>query len=343
MAHVAVDAMGGDHAPGEIVRGAAAAVAATEGLTVTLVGREDAIRAELPPDAHLDRIHVVHATDVVEMHESPVDALRRKADTSILRAVKLLADGQSDALVSAGNTGGVVAAATFALPRLPNARRAGIAVPMPTRSGTCVLMDVGANISCKPLHLVQYAVMATEYSRHVMGVPDPRVALLSVGGEEGKGNSLVLKAAAALKQWDGVQFIGNAEGQDVFKGVADVVVCEGFVGNVILKSCEGMSEVFLHHLIEELSLHIGEKDERARKVLSDFRAMTDYAQYGGAPLIGHERPVFICHGRSSARAMGNAVKAAAGYVSHRVTEHIEASLAALARSTAIAELVGGAA
>jgi glycerol-3-phosphate acyltransferase PlsX len=341
MGRVAVDAMGGDHAPREIVRGAVAAAEADPALVQFLVGDEGKIRGELPGGEPPRGITIVHAADVLEMHESPVDALRKKPDTSIVRCMKLVLEKRADAVVSAGNTGGVVAAATFLLPRLPNSRRAGIAVPFPSRTGACVLMDVGANIQCKPVHLVQYALMAREYAKEICGIADPRVALLSVGGEEGKGNPLVKEVFAALKAVKGLRFIGNVEGQQIFSGEVDVVVCEGFVGNVILKSAEGMAEAFLHMLFKEVGDSLGETNPQGKQVLTHLKARTDYAQYGGAPLMGHEGAVFISHGRSNATAMKNAIRFADSFVGHDVNAHITTALAQLAGSREVASILGG--
>ena len=341
MVRVVVDAMGGDHAPREVTRGAVAAACQSPELNILLVGHEDRVRAELPENTPTDRVQIVHAEHVVEMHESPVSALKSKPDTSIGKCVGIVSAGEADALVSAGNTGGVVAATTLGLKRLPNARRAGIAVPLPARGGPCVLMDVGANINCKPRHLVQYAVMANEYAMRVLGVEQPRVAILSVGDEESKGNPLVKRVGATLRAYDGVQFVGNVEGQQIFAGDADVVICEGFVGNVILKAAEGLSEVFYRYMLTELNSHMGKEDERVGLILSDFQRDTDYAHYGGAPLMGHAGSVFICHGRSHARAMENAVLRAAEFVAHGVQGGIAAALDRLASSDAMTELAKG--
>jgi len=341
MGRVAVDAMGGDHAPRDIVRGAVAAAEADPTLEQLLVGDEGKIRGELQGREPPHGITIVHAADVIEMHESPVEALRKKADTSIVRCMKLVLEKRADAVVSAGNTGGVVAAATFLLPRLPNCRRAGIAVPFPSRTGACVLMDVGANIQCKPVHLVQYALMAREYAREICGIADPRVALLSVGGEEGKGNPLVKETFAALKAVKGLRFIGNVEGQQIFSGETDVVVCEGFVGNVILKSAEGMAEAFLHMLFKEVGDSLGETNPAGKQVLSHLKARTDYAQYGGAPLMGHEGAVFISHGRSNATAMKNAIRFADSYVGHSVNARVTEALAAVAANRDVQAILGG--
>ena len=335
--------MGGDHAPREIVLGALEAIERDPALEVFLVGQEARVREHLPGGNPPSRVTLVDAPDVVEMHDSPVEALRKKPNNSIAKAMGLVVSKQADAFVSAGNTGGCVAAATFLLPRLPNCRRAGIAVPMPTRTGHCVVMDVGANIQCKPIHLVQYAVMAAAYAKDVIGIKHPRVAVLSVGGEEGKGSPLVKDVFAALKAHAGVDFIGNVEGQHLFSGDADVIVCDGFVGNVILKAAEGMGEAFLHILVADLQQVLGPQSEQAQKVLADFRRRTDYAAYGGAPLIGHEGAVFISHGRSKARAMKNAVLAAGSYVDHKINARITDALALLAGDPAVeAALEGGA-
>jgi glycerol-3-phosphate acyltransferase PlsX len=202
-------------------------------------------------------------------------------------------------------------------------------------------MDAGANLQCKPVHLVQYAAMAREYAREVFGISDPRVALLSVGGEEGKGNPLVKETFAALKAAKGLRFIGNVEGQQVFGGECDVVICEGFVGNVILKSAEGMAEAFLHLLFKELGDSLGEKNPDGMKVLAHLKARTDYAQYGGAPLMGHQAAVFIAHGRSHAVAMRNAIRFANSFVGHRVNARITEALATLAADHEVAAILGG--
>ncbi|MCG3135619.1 MAG: Phosphate acyltransferase [Planctomycetes bacterium] len=341
MGAVAVDAMGGDHAPREVVLGALEALEKDPNLSVFLVGRPDAISAHLPGGAAPARCVVVPAADVVEMDDSPVEALKKKPDNSIVKALALVREKKAAAFVSAGNTGGCVAAATFVLPRLPHCRRSGIAVPMPTRTGKpCVVMDVGANIQCKPVHLAQYGVMASAYAKAIFGIANPRVGVLSIGGEEGKGSPLVQAAYAALKAHGGIRFAGNVEGQQIFSGDADVVVCDGFVGNVILKATEGVSEAFLHILVNELNAVLGEKSESAMKVLADLKRATDYAAFGGAPLLGHDGAVFISHGRSKARAMKNAVLAAGSFVDHHVNEHITAALAALAADAAANDALG---
>jgi glycerol-3-phosphate acyltransferase PlsX len=339
--------MGGDHAPAAIVAGAQEALRDLPDLELILVGREDAVLAELGGDVP-DRVHLVHANDVLEMHESPVEAIRRKADTSIAKAMDLLAGGDADALVSAGNTGGVVAAATFLLGRIPGARRAGIAAPFPTTTGHCVLMDVGANLQAKAGDLVEYSVMATEYARAVMDIAEPRVAVLSVGGEENKGSPLIRRAAEALRAAPEVRFTGNIEGQDIFAGDVDVVLCEGFVGNVILKASEGLLEAFIHHMLGSLHSEVngvgdGSFDRALSEQLDDLQSKTDYTRYGGAPLMGHTGAVMICHGRSPAPAIRNAIAAAERYVAEGVNERIARGLATLGSNEEVAAILGGSA
>ncbi len=343
---VVVDAMGGDHAPGVAVRGALDAVRVDAGIEVILVGREDEIRQRLPRSGAPSRVRIVPAADVLEMHESPVEALRRKPDTSIARSIRLLADGEADAVVSAGNTGGAVAAAALGLAKLPGARRAGIAAPFPTRRGHCVLMDVGANLQPKATDLVEYAVMASEYARAVLGVGVPRVGVLSVGGEEDKGRPLVRQAADGLRALLGTRCVGNVEGQEIFAGDVDVIICEGFVGNVILKASEGLLEAFVHHMLGRLEEDLSDTvtDDGGSTVadaLDELRQRTDYTRYGGAPLMGHDGAILICHGRSPAVAIRNAVRAARSYVSHDVNARIAAGLAALASNSDVTRAMGG--
>ena len=325
--------MGGDDAPRAVVAGAVAALSEDAALSLALVGDADALGTALDEaacDTATDRLAVVHAREHVEMCEDAVAALRAKPDTSIARAVGLVALGDCDAVVSAGNTGGVVAAASFALPRLPGARRAGIAAPFPTAGGSCLLVDVGAALTARPDDLVGYAVMASEFARHVIGVESPRVGLLSVGEEQGKGGPTVRAAFDALAAAPGIDFVGNLEGRDLSSGRADVAVCDGFVGNVVLKSAEGLLETFVHDPLGRLERSSDATLPGARSALEalrELRERTDYTRYGGAPLLGHEAVVVIGHGRSPAPAIANAIAGAAEQVRHEVGRHIKAALA----------------
>ena len=328
---IALDAMGGDHAPKETVRGALRAVATDSEIQVILVGREDAIRAELTSDeAATDRIRIVHASDVVDCHEGPVDALRRKKDSSIVVGLKLVGAGEADAFISAGNTGAVVGGAQLIWRLIPGIRRAGIAVTLGSREHHSVLLDVGANISCKPSHLLHYGLMGSVFSERVLEHKNPRVGLLNIGSEDAKGNELV-KETRTLFTEAPLNYVGHVEGTDVMGGVAaDVIVCEGFVGNVVLKVCEGLSEN-LHSRFEEIiGAHVETtQDSKFSQLIGEFRKATDYAEIGGAPLLGVNGTCLIAHGRSDGRAIGNGLLLAARFARARVVETIAEGMKAL--------------
>jgi len=321
---VAVDAMGGDHAPQEIVLGSLQALERNPEMRVALVGDEEKVRPVLEREggAGLGRVSALHASEVIEMGESPVEALRRKTDTSIQRCIESLREREVDAVVSAGDTGGVVACATKFAPRLKGVKRAGIAIPVPTTSGRALVIDVGANIRPKPLHLLQYAYMATSYAQ---GIENPRVGVLSVGEEAAKGTDLVKRTRELLSE-SGLAFVGNVEGRAIFQGVADVVVCDGFVGNVILKVAEGMAEAFLHTLLSMVDFEAGPADGM-REFFTKLKARLDYSATGGAPLLGFEGSVIICHGRSKATAIANAVQVAHDFTRSGVNDRILAAIA----------------
>src|SRR5438067_11111594 len=251
---IAVDVMGGDHGCGVVIEGARRALAADPRITTLyLVGNQTAIHAALPSRGFRDhRMRVIHASEVLTMEDKPASALRKKKDSSIARAVELVNEGKADAVVSPGNTGGIFAAATFKLGRLPGVDRGGIAAVVPTPDNEFVLLDSGANIECKPFHLAHYAVMGSIYSRDVLGYKDPRVGILTVGKEEGKGNKLTIEAFKLCKQLD-INFIGNIEGHDLFKSRVEVVVCDGFVGNIVLKTCESLAVGLFLMLKRELT------------------------------------------------------------------------------------------
>ena len=319
--------MGGDHAPRAVVAGAALALeqGGVEATDLVLVGQEEAIRP-LVDEFGLGHVEVLHAAECVGMDESPAAAVRTKRESSIVLGMARVARQPGSAFVSAGNTGAVVAAASLVLGRLPGAARPGIAVPMPTREGPCVVIDVGANIYCKPNHMLQYAVMASEYARAVLGAELPRVGLLNIGEEEGKGNPLIQEVHSLLQQ-GAVDYHGFIEGQDIMNGVVDVVVCEGFVGNVILKVAEGMASFVGQQVRSAFALH-PPRDE-VKEALAAAFAQLDYAEYGGAPLLGVNAPVLIGHGRSSPHAIMNMIRAARSAVQHDINGHITERLAGL--------------
>jgi phosphate acyltransferase len=327
---IAVDAMGGDHAPSRIVDGAVAA-ARHLGIGVDLVGREDAVRAEL--ETHEDHaaldIRVIDAPDVIEMSESPAQALRRKPRASIRVAAELVARGESAALVSAGHTGAVVVAAHATFGMLPGVDRPALAPSVPTRGGSAVLIDAGATVECKPFHLLQFGVMGSVYARTWMGVERPRVGLLSIGEEATKGNELTREAHRLLKG-SRLHFIGNVEARDIFSGQADVVVADGFTGNVALKLSEGLVEMVEELLGEELQSTFSSQVGYllSRRAFRRFRRRVDYSEYGGAPLMGVAGLCIVGHGRSSAKAVRNAVAMAARFATSHVLERVEQEIAA---------------
>lgn len=332
---IALDAMGGDHAPRATVAGAVEAVRRDAGLVVVLTGDPRAIEAELASAALLpgerERLPVVAASQNITCEESPVEGLRNKPDASIKRACDVVARGDASGLVAAGSTGAAVAAATLNWKLISGVRRAGIAVTLPNRpGGHTVLCDAGANISCKPLHLFHYALMASVYAKRMFGVAEPKVGLLNVGSEEAKGNELV-RETKKLFDGSGLNFIGHIEGNQLVDGAADVVVCEGFVGNVVLKVAEGLYESFSGALKTTLA-ETKEQDPGLLKVLGDFlarfRQRMDYAEYGGAPLLGVNGLCLISHGRSDARAIRNAILLAARFTRQRVLEGITEELRA---------------
>ena len=302
--------MGGDHAPGAVVRGAVEALGDHDDFTLVLVGDSEQVGRELEPLTYDQaRLEIVHTSQVVGMGEPPVEALRQKRDSSLLRTAKLAAAREVDAVLSAGNTGAFAAACQLKLRALPGVLRPGIAVVIPSFHGPFVLCDCGANIQAKPAHLSQYAVMSTLYAQKVVGIENPRVALLSVGEESAKGTALVKQTGELLREDDRVNFVGNAEGRELFQGVCDVALCDGFVGNLMLKFVEGVAEGFLQTIRCELEeqMQDGTARQAFRSTLERVWARHDYSEYGGAPLLGVDGVCIICHGRSKERAIRNAV------------------------------------
>jgi len=328
---IALDAMGGDYGPEELTRGAMLAAKQT-GLQVILVGNQQVLQA------HVDRLRsdasgesnlqIVHASEVVEMGESPVDAIRRKKDASVLVAFDLVRRGLADAAVSAGNSGATMAAAVRKLGRMEHVSRPGIASIFPTLKKPVVMMDVGANVDCRPQHLFQFAVMASAFS-HIFDIDRPRIGILSIGEEVGKGNTLVKETYARLAA-SALNFVGNVEGRDVFQGNVDVIVCDGFVGNICLKLSEGLAEAAMQMIKDEIMKSTAAKIGYflARPAFRAFAKRVDYAEYGGAPLLGVNGVGIICHGKSSAEAIKNAIIEAAKMVEKQVNQRIATGLAA---------------
>ena len=324
---IGVDAMGGDRAPAAEVEGALAVCAELpEGDQVVLVGNGQAIRKELAGRKYdPGKLEIIHADQSIGMAEAPIESLRAKPHSSIAILAQLHADGDIDGCISAGNTGAFVGAAQMRLRRLRGVHRPGIAIIIPTLHGPVALCDAGANVSCRPQHLYQYAVMASIYVESVFGIKNPRVGLLSVGEEDEKGTDVVKAARGLIKSDSMMYFIGNVEGRDVFHGVCDVIVCDGFVGNVVLKLIEGMSEGLIREILNNLKDLTTSSPEltqvamqAARKTLQSY----DANEYGGALLLGVGGICIICHGSCSSRGIANAVLLAGKLARHRVNERI---------------------
>jgi glycerol-3-phosphate acyltransferase PlsX len=328
MITIAVDAMGSDNAPHPEVEGSVLA-AHEYGVRIMLVGQPEVIRAELARHSRPSgSIEIQPASEVITMEDHPAQAFRRKKDSSVHIGQRLVKDGRADAFVSAGNTGAVMTAAKFIMGTLPSVDRAALAAPFPNaRGGVSVMLDVGANVDSKPEHLLQFAVMGEIYYRTTFGSRKPRVGLLSIGEEEIKGNELTRAAYERLKDLP-MYFVGNVEGGDLFSGKVDVLVCDGFVGNIALKICEGLAMEILKFLRKtykkSFSSQLGFL--LSRGALKGLRRTMDYSEYGGAPLLGVKGVCVISHGKSNANAMKNAIRVAAGLARARVNEKIEQEL-----------------
>jgi len=334
MVTIAVDAMGGDHAPHSEVAGAIEAVQ-SYGTRVILVGLEDRVRHELDTqrkDWQKLPIEVMHAPEFITMDDSAAKAVRTKKDSSIRVASRLVRDGKADGVVSAGNTGAVMATAKLVQGMVRGVERPALATAMPTSVGKpTIILDVGANVDSSARMLAQFAVMGEVYSRAIMHAENPRVGLLSIGEEESKGNQLTKDAFPLIKVLP-INFIGNVEGRDVFKGTVDVVVCDGFAGNILLKASEGVADMVKKLLRESFSATPSRKLGAflAKGAFVEFRKKVDYSEYGGAPLLGVKGVCIICHGSSNAKAMKNAIRVAKEFVEQSINTKIESELQAWA-------------
>jgi glycerol-3-phosphate acyltransferase PlsX len=327
---IAVDVMGGDHGCGVVIAGVKKALEDNKKITALyLVGNQAEIHAALPERGFRDhRVRVIHASEVVEMDDKPVVALRKKKDSSMARAADLVHEGKADAMISLGNTGGIFAAATFKVGRIEGVDRGCIATVIPRQGNEFVLLDAGANIECKPFHLAQFAVMGNIYSREVLKRKSPRVGILSIGTEDTKGNELTLGAFKLCQQLD-LNFIGNVEGHDLFKDHVDVVVCDGFVGNIVLKTSESLAVAMFSMLKREL-MHNAKRKLGAFLAQNAFHAIRkrmDPEAYGGAPLLGFKGMVFKAHGSARERAVTSALRITAEAVQHQVNQTIAREIA----------------
>ncbi len=322
---IVVDVMGGDHGCGVIIEGVKRALETDRKITALyLAGKQEEIHAAMSASGLNDkRVQVVNASEVMTMEDKPTAAMRKKKDSSMARAMELVAEGRADAVISVGNTGGILASATFKLRPLPGVERAGIVTVIPGADNEFVLLDSGANIECKPIHLLQYAVMGNIYSREILGCKKPRVGLLSVGTEDGKGNELTLGAFKLCKQID-INFIGNVEGYDLFANRVDVVICDGFVGNVVLKTCESLAMGMISMLKQELSRNPKRKlgAYLAQNALRAIKRRMDPEAYGGAPLLGLNGTVMKAHGSAREKAIMNAIRVTTETVEHQINKAI---------------------
>ncbi len=319
--------MGGDYAPEEIVKGCILAYKEL-GLSTYLVGDEKAIRSILHKEGvkEGEGLTVIHAEDKVDMHE-PSSVVLKKKNSSLYVAGMLVRSGEADGLVSAGNTGAVLTVGKFVVGTAKEVERPSIGVPLPNPKGRTVLLDVGANVDCKPRHLLQFAIIGHTYAEEILGIKNPRVGILSIGEEEGKGNDLVKETYPLLKS-SNLNFLGNAEGRDIYAGTFDVIVCDGFVGNVVLKASEGLGFAVVQMIKEEV-----QKSLLARlgallmaPALNNFKKKSDFTEYGGIPLLGARKPVIITHGRANAKAIKNAIRVANEFLTHHFNEKLKDNL-----------------
>ena len=329
---IALDAMGSDRAPKPEIEGALQA-ARQFGIRVLLVGPEPQIKAELDRHRSSPRqlLEIVHASEIIGMSEKAAHAVRSKRDSSMHVGLRLVREGQASGFVSAGNTGAAMATAKMILGALPGVDRPALAAVFPTALGTAaILLDVGANVDCKPQNLEQFAVMGETYCRKIFGTKRPRVGLLSIGEEETKGNELTREAFPLLKQLP-LNFVGNVEGRDIYGGRVDVIVADGFVGNVALKTSEGVAQLVSSTLKESLRATITRQVGYmlSRSAFTDFKKRLDHTEYGGAPLLGVKGVCIITHGSSNANAIKNAIRVAAEFAERQINEKIEKELAAL--------------
>jgi glycerol-3-phosphate acyltransferase PlsX len=336
---IALDAMGGDSGPSVNVRGALLACREWPDVEIILVGDKGVLTEELrrAGASSVSTLSIHHAADIVGMHESPVEACRAKPDASIMVCAKLVAEGKADGMVSAGNSGATMTASLFHLRRLEGISRPAIATILPTLSGHCVMLDMGANVDCKPKHLLQFAVMGAVYHEAIFKKPKPTVGLLSIGEEEGKGNELTIESHSLLKNC-GLNYIGNVEGRDIPLGKADVIVCDGFVGNVVLKFGEGLSSALIKLIKDELKGHpiaiLG--GLLVRGALRGIKKRVDPAEYGGAPLLGVQGISIVSHGGSNDHAIKNALRVATELIRDNINLHIKTQLANTSQNIVLA-------
>lgn len=324
---IAVDAMGGDYAPAEIVKGALRACEVYPDLQIVLVGQTEKIKKYIPEEAYKTNLEINEAKDVIEMDEHPATAIKKKPEASIVVATRLVKEGEAGALVSAGSTGAQMAAALFGLGRIKGINRPAIGTVLPTLDKGKLLLDAGANPDAKPENLLQYGLMGSIYAEQILKIPNPRVALLSIGEEETKGNELVRQAYPLFKEAK-FNFIGNIEGRDISYGKADVIVCDAFVGNIVLKTMEGVATSLFQMIKEKISASPSRKIGAmlVKSGLKEIARAFDYSEYGGVPLLGVNGTSIICHGSSKEKAIFNAIRVAKECLEQRILEKVRIGL-----------------
>ena len=324
MIRIALDAMGGDHAPSETIKGAFMALSLLPNIEITLVGQESRILKELKKHKHDPRISVHNASEVISTSEPPIQAIKQKKDSSIVKGVALVKDDLADAFVSAGNTGALMASSLFGLGRVSGTERPALATIFPSKKGRVILLDMGANVDCKPTHLVSFAKMGTVYSKYVLHVDNPKVGLVNIGEEPEKGNELTLSTYPLLKEEKTINFTGMVESKEIFAGQIDVVVCDGFTGNLLLKFAESTATFIFEMLAGELKSHMLAAFAALFLIpaLIRLKKKVDYDEFGGAELLGINGVVVKAHGRAKSKAIMNAIRVAAESVEGRVVEHI---------------------
>lgn len=320
---IAVDAMGGDFSPQEVVIGSILANK-KYGIPITLVGRAESIYPFISDENNLKGFQILDAPEVVGMAESPTEAFKNKKKSSLKLALELVKEREASSFVSAGNSGAILAFAVMTLGLIKGIDRPALAVPLPTYQNYVIVIDVGANVDCKPKHLYQFSIMGHYYAQLFLKVKNPKIGLISIGEEEGKGNSLVKETHNLLKK-SNLNYIGNVEGREIFLGKCDVAVCDGFVGNVLLKTAEGVGELIAISLKKEISSSIKASLGFlfSKGAFKKFYKKVDYSEYGGAPLLGVKGGCFICHGRSKAKAICNAIRVAYYFSEEKVVEKIQ--------------------
>ncbi len=321
---IALDAMGGDYAPEEVVKGTVLALEERD-LEIILLGDMGKIKEELIKYEYIkDKLSLINCKEYIETGEFPLDAIRSKRDSSIVVGTKLLKNNKADAFISAGNSGAVMAAALLELGCISHIRRPTIGAILPSAKGKVLVLDVGANVDCKPEHLPQFALIGTKYAKYILGIENPKIGLLNIGEEENKGNKFAQNAYKKLKNAN-INFVGNIEGKDIFEGKVDVVVCDGFTGNILLKSSEGLAKLLLTEINSTIISQLPQNQEmdKLKEIFMKLVKMTDYTEYGGSPLLGVNGLCFICHGRSKAKTFKNAILTTCKFVDSNIVEHFK--------------------